>query len=201
MDSLIYLDKWCSSLPIILKLLWLMGWLVLVVVMMNGWGVLQVLFVSFTKGLGGFFPMYSSSQVRSPTLVPIDGITLGDHGVFVLGETRRFLMVLPPLKWVWIPYLPTDLFWYFHKDLVCRVWTMWSLLLTSLVAAGVLLAPWLLAPSMASLEDLFEPFSPPCPKPTWDICIEWELSWGVLFLVWATQDCCTQFWPYGRGCW
>ena len=28
MDSLIYLDKWCSSLPIILKLLWLMGWLV-----------------------------------------------------------------------------------------------------------------------------------------------------------------------------
>ena len=28
MDSLIYLDKWCPSLPIILKLLWLMGWLV-----------------------------------------------------------------------------------------------------------------------------------------------------------------------------
>ena len=28
MDSLIYLDKWCPSLPIILKLLQLMGWLV-----------------------------------------------------------------------------------------------------------------------------------------------------------------------------
>ena len=28
MDSLIYLDKWCPSLPIILKLLWLMGWFV-----------------------------------------------------------------------------------------------------------------------------------------------------------------------------
>ena len=28
MDSLIYLDKWCPSLPIILKLLWLMGCLV-----------------------------------------------------------------------------------------------------------------------------------------------------------------------------
>ena len=27
-DSLIYIDKWCPSLPIILKLLWLMGWLV-----------------------------------------------------------------------------------------------------------------------------------------------------------------------------
>ena len=28
MDSLIYLDKWCPSLPFILKLLWLKGWLV-----------------------------------------------------------------------------------------------------------------------------------------------------------------------------
>ena len=28
MDSLIYLDKWCPSHPIIFKLLWLMGWLV-----------------------------------------------------------------------------------------------------------------------------------------------------------------------------
>ena len=28
MDSFIYLDRWCLSLPIILKLLWLMGWLV-----------------------------------------------------------------------------------------------------------------------------------------------------------------------------
>ena len=28
MDYLIYLDKWCPSLPIILKLLWLIGWLV-----------------------------------------------------------------------------------------------------------------------------------------------------------------------------
>ena len=36
---------------------------------------------------------------------------------------------------------------------------MWPLLLTSLVAAGVLLAPWLLAPSMASLEDLLSLFS------------------------------------------
>ena len=28
MDALIYLDTWCPSLPIILKLLWLMGWFV-----------------------------------------------------------------------------------------------------------------------------------------------------------------------------
>ena len=29
--------------------------------------------------------MYSPSQARSPPLIPTDGITLGDHGVFVLG--------------------------------------------------------------------------------------------------------------------
>ena len=28
MDSLLYLDKWCPFLPIILKLLWLMRWLI-----------------------------------------------------------------------------------------------------------------------------------------------------------------------------
>ena len=37
--------------------------------------------------------------------------------------------------------------------------TMWPLLLTSLVAAGVLLAPWLLTSSTASLEALLSLFS------------------------------------------
>ena len=36
---------------------------------------------------------------------------------------------------------------------------MWPLLLTSLVATGVPLVPWLLTPSMASLEDLLSLFS------------------------------------------
>ena len=35
-DSLIYLDKWFPSLPIILKLLWLMGVVGLVIVMIYG---------------------------------------------------------------------------------------------------------------------------------------------------------------------
>ena len=54
-------------------------------------------FVSFTKGPGGF-PYVFIITGKVPTLIPIDGITLGDHGVFVLGEDRRFLMVLRPLK-------------------------------------------------------------------------------------------------------
>ena len=56
-----------------------------------------MLFVFFTKGPGGF-PYVFIIAGKVSTLIPIDGITLGDHGVFVLGETRRFLMVLPPLK-------------------------------------------------------------------------------------------------------
>ena len=46
-------------------------------------------FVSFTKGPGGF-PYVFIITGKVPTLIPIDGITLGDHGIFVLGETRRY---------------------------------------------------------------------------------------------------------------
>ena len=54
MDSFIFLAKLCPSLPIIWKLLWLVVWPVLVAVVMDSRGGLQVLFVSFTKGPGGF---------------------------------------------------------------------------------------------------------------------------------------------------
>ena len=97
MDSLIYLDKWCPSLPIILKLFVINRVVGLIVVMLNGWGILHVLFLSFTKGPGGF-PYVLIITAKVTTLIPIDGITLVDHRAFVLGETRRFLMVLPPLK-------------------------------------------------------------------------------------------------------
>ena len=56
----------------------------LVIVMINVRGVLQVFFVSFTKGPGGF-PYVFIIAGKVPTLTPIDGITLGDHRVFVLG--------------------------------------------------------------------------------------------------------------------
>ena len=56
----------------------------LIIVMMNGGGVLQVLFVSFTKGPGGF-PYVLIITANVPTLISIDGITLVDHRVFVLG--------------------------------------------------------------------------------------------------------------------
>ena len=56
--------------------------------MVNGRGGLQVLFVSFTKGPGGF-PYVLIITAWVPTLVPIDGTTLVDHWVFVLGGDQE----------------------------------------------------------------------------------------------------------------
>ena len=75
-----------------------------------------MLFESFSKGPGGF-PMYSSSQVRSPHWNQYYGLTFVDHGVFSLGETKRFLIVLLPSKGLYI-IPPTYLFDTFAETLV-----------------------------------------------------------------------------------
>ena len=62
----------------------------LIVVMMDGWGVPQVLFVSFTKGPGGF-PYVLIITAKVPTLIPINDITLVDHRVFVFGGDQEVL--------------------------------------------------------------------------------------------------------------
>ena len=76
-----------------------------VAVMMYRGGILQMLFESFPKGPTGF-PYVFIIAGKVTKLEPIYGPTFADHGVFVLGGTSRFLMVLLPLKWVCIPYLP-----------------------------------------------------------------------------------------------
>ena len=47
-------------------------------------------FVPFTKGLGGL-PYVFIITDEVPTLIPIDGITLGNHMVFVLGGDQEVL--------------------------------------------------------------------------------------------------------------
>ena len=47
-----------------------------------------MLFVSFTKGPGGI-PYVLIITAEVPTLIPIDGITLVDHRVFVLGGNQE----------------------------------------------------------------------------------------------------------------
>ena len=49
-----------------------------------------MLFVSFIKGPGGS-PYVFIITAKVPTLIPIDGITLADHSVFVLGGDQEVL--------------------------------------------------------------------------------------------------------------
>ena len=83
--------------PYYLKVILISGMACVVAMMMyKGW-ILQVLFESFSKGPGCFlYVLIITGKVT--TLEPIYDPTFSDHGVFVLGGTSRFLMVLLPLK-------------------------------------------------------------------------------------------------------
>ena len=97
--------------------------------------------------------MYSSSQERSPHWHQYMAPLLLTIGPLSLGDTSRFLIVLLPLKWVCMPYLPQIFLILSHRPCVQGM-TMWPLVLTSLVAGWAPVVPWLLALSEASLEGL-----------------------------------------------
>ena len=88
----------------------------LVIGVMNGEGVLQVLFVSFTKGPGGF-PYVFIITCDVPTLIPVDGITLGDHRVFVLRGDQEVFDGAATFEVSLDPIPSTDLFDTFTKTL------------------------------------------------------------------------------------
>ena len=91
--------------PYYLKLILTSGMACIITKMMYGGGIFQVLFESFSKGPGGF-PYVFIITGEVTTLEPVYGLTFADHGSLSLEETSRFLMVLLPLKWVCMPYLP-----------------------------------------------------------------------------------------------
>ena len=82
------------------------GWVTCIAaMMMYEGGILQVLLEFSTKGPGGFLYVFIITG-KVTTLEPIYCPTFVGHGIFVLGVTSRFLMVLLPLKCICIPYLP-----------------------------------------------------------------------------------------------
>ena len=111
-----------------------------------------------------------------------------------LGETRRFLMVLPPLKWVWMPYLP-QIFLILSTNTLCVGYDNMTL---TLHPHGWQTGHYYCPHHWPAWKTCWV-FSPPCPKPIWGSYIWWEHSWGAPFLFEATQDYCTQWKPYGRG--
>ena len=70
--------------PYYLEVIMTGGVACMITVVMNGWGVLQVLFVSFTKGPGGFAYIFIITA-EVTTLEPIYGPTFADHRIIVLG--------------------------------------------------------------------------------------------------------------------
>ena len=75
-----------------------------------------MLFVSFTKGPGGFTYIFIIT-CEVPTLIPVYGITLGDHGVFVLRGDQGVLDGASTFE-VSLDSIPsTDLFDTFTKTL------------------------------------------------------------------------------------
>ena len=78
-----------------------------------------MLFVSFTKGPGGF-PYVFIITGEVPTLIPVDGITLGDHRVFVLRGDQEVLDGAATFEVSLDTIPPTHLFDTFTKTLCVR---------------------------------------------------------------------------------
>ena len=76
-----------------------------------------MLFVSFTKGPGGF-PNVFLITAYATTLVPVDGLTLVDHWVFVLGGNQEVLNGSATFEVGFNAISTTDLFDAFTKT-VC----------------------------------------------------------------------------------
>ena len=78
-----------------------------------------MLFVSFTKGPGGF-PYVFIITCEVPTLIPVDGITLGDHKFFVLRGDQEVFDGAATFEVSLDPIPSTDLFDTFTKTLHVR---------------------------------------------------------------------------------
>ena len=165
----------------------------LVILMMNKWGNLQVFFVSFTKGPGGF-PYVFIITGKVPKLIAIGGITLGDHGVFVLRGDQDVLDGAATFEVSLDPISTTDLFDTFTKTL-CVGYDYVTLTLNFFGGSRGTISTLIVTPINGLTGRPVESFLHLVQSPFGIFAL------GATFLVWATQDYCTQFWPYGRGCW
>ena len=128
----------------------------IIAMMMYGRGVFQVFFESFSKS-PGVSRMYSSSQVRSPHWNQYMAPLLLTMMSLFLGETSRFLMVLPLLKWVCMQYLP-DLLGAFTETLC--IWYNNMTLCFNFIGGGLdAYSALFVIPSVTFLESLLSLFS------------------------------------------
>ena len=120
-DSLMFLAKLYPSLPIIWKLLWLVRWPVSLLCWCIGEGCFRCSLYLSPKALE-VSPIYSS-QDRSPHWYQYITLLWLSKGSLSLRETRRLLIVF----WNGFEcHTYHTSFWYFHKNLVFKVWQISS---------------------------------------------------------------------------
>ena len=116
-DSLIFLAKSCPSLSFYLEVI-LHGGMACVVAMMMYRGGSFRCSLNLSPKVLEVSPTYSSSQVRSLHCNQYMAPLLLTMGSLSFRETSRLLMVLLPLKWVCIPYLPQVFLILLHRPWV-----------------------------------------------------------------------------------
>ena len=128
-----------------------------------------MLFVSFTKGPGGF-PYVFIIAGEVPTLIPVDGITLGHHRVFVLRGDQEVFDGDATFE-VSLDTIPsTDLFDTFTKTLHVRYDYMTLTLNFSGGSRGTV-STLVINPINGLTGGPVEPFLHLVQSPTWDTCI------------------------------
>ena len=157
-----------------------------------------MLFVSFTKGPGGFpCVLIITSQV--PTFIPIDGTTLVDNTVFVLGGDQEAFDGAATFE-VSLDAIPTtDLFDTFTKTL-CVGYDNMALILNFFGGSRGTCGTLAISPINCLTGRPVEPFLHLVQSPFGIFALGESFPEVLLFLFRATQDYCTQFWPYRRGC-
>ena len=126
-------------------------------------------FVSFTKGPGGFCYAFIITG-KVPTLIPIDGITLGDHGVFVLGGDQEVFDGAATFEVSLDAISTTDLFDTFTKTL-CVGYDYVTLTLNFFSGSRGTIGTLVVNPIHGLTGRPVEPFLHLVQRPIWDICI------------------------------
>ena len=154
-------------------------------------------FVSFTQGPGGF-PYLFIMTGEVPTLIPIDDITLRDHGVFVLGGDQEVLDGATTFEVSLDAISTTDLFDTFTKTL-CVGYDYVTLTLNFFSGSRGTIGTLVVKPINGLTGQPVEPFLHFVQSP-FRIFALGESFPEVLVFLFEQLRIAAQFWPYGRGC-
>ena len=181
--------------PYYLKVIFTSGVACMVAMMMNG-GPSGALWTFLHKSWR--FPLCIHHHRKGHHIGTSIWPHFADHGVFVIGETSRFLMVLPLLKWVCMPYLPQIFLILSQRPCVLGI-TIWPFVLLHWWWAGHLQC-LVFSPISNLPEGPVKPFLHLVKSPPRVFTFGECLPEVIHFLVEKLRISYTLFGPYGWGC-